>query len=99
LLRGISSLHAPLSVADLVAMLMFATIPLVSWLLQHRAANASVQRLSTLLFSGLYLDEWFTRMTLLLWPASLPRTQDTRPAFRTNRLKRSAKSMPSTQES
>ncbi len=98
-LRGISSLHAPLSVADLVAMLMFATIPLVSWLLQHRAANASVQRLSTLLFSGLYLDEWFTRMTLLLWPASLPRTQDTRPAFRTNRLKRSAKSMPSTQES
>lgn len=101
-LRGVSSLHAALAPADLVALLMFATIPLVAWLLQHRAAHPAVQRLSTLLFAGLYLDEWFTRMTLLLWPAALPRAQDSRPAFRT---RRSAKTLlagnqsPSNQES
>jgi NAD(P)H-quinone oxidoreductase subunit 5 len=31
-----------------------------------------VQRLSVALFAGFYLDEWFTRVTLRLWPTRLP---------------------------
>jgi NAD(P)H-quinone oxidoreductase subunit 5 len=95
-LRGVSALHAPMSAADLVSMLLFALIPLTAWLLHYKALHPRVQRLSALLFAGFYLDEWFTRMTLWLWPASLPRTQDTRPAFRS---RRSVKSLLSTQES
>ena len=95
-LRGVSALHAPLSAADIVALLLFLTIPLVTWLLQHQAGHPAVQRLVTLLFAGLYLDEWFTRMTLWLWPATLPRAQDSRPGYQG---KRSVKSLLSVQES
>jgi NAD(P)H-quinone oxidoreductase subunit 5 len=72
---GVSSLHHPLSLADLWAMMLFAMVAAVSHLLNNYAAHPFVQRLSTVLFAGLYLDEWFTRVTLRIWPVSLPRTQ------------------------
>lgn len=100
LVADISRLHAPLSAADIVAMLMFATIASVAWLLRNKAGHPRVQRLSALLFAGLFLDEWFTRLTLKLWPASLPRTQSSWPLFQSSRslTPKSAPSLLITQE-
>ncbi|MEZ5559534.1 MAG: NADH-quinone oxidoreductase subunit L [Pseudomonadales bacterium] len=42
------------------------------WLLRFRPDGVPARRLSEWLFAGLYLDEWFTRTTLRLWPVQLP---------------------------
>ncbi len=60
------------SAADLWVSSLFLLLFTVWWLLRYRAHWPLVQRLSLALFAGLYLDEWFTRITLRLWPASLP---------------------------
>ncbi|WP_286717433.1 NADH-quinone oxidoreductase subunit L [Thalassolituus sp. UBA2009] len=60
------------SAADLWVSALFLLLFTVWWLLRYRAHWPLVQRLSLALFAGLYLDEWFTRITLRLWPASLP---------------------------
>jgi NAD(P)H-quinone oxidoreductase subunit 5 len=46
--------------------------------LQYFPAKAFSQRLFIALNAGLYLDEWATRYTLLLWPKALPRTSEKR---------------------
>ena len=60
------------SAADLWVSALFLLLFSVWWLLRYRAHWPLVQRLSQALFAGLYLDEWFTRITLRLWPARLP---------------------------
>ena len=60
------------SAADLWVSALFLLLFSVWWLLRYRAHWPLVQRLSLALFAGLYLDEWFTRITLRLWPARLP---------------------------
>ena len=42
------------------------------WLLRCRPDSGLARRLYRNLFAGLYLDEWATRITLAIWPASLP---------------------------
>ena len=37
-----------------------------------------VKRLQVVLFAGLYLDEWATRLTLRIWPASMPTIHEQR---------------------
>ncbi|UXD89244.1 NADH-quinone oxidoreductase subunit L [Thalassolituus hydrocarboniclasticus] len=60
------------SAADLWVSSLFLLLFSLWWLLRYRAHWPQVQRLSLALFAGLYLDEWFTRITLRLWPARLP---------------------------
>jgi NAD(P)H-quinone oxidoreductase subunit 5 len=61
------------SAPDLWAVAMFALLFSLWWLLRWRSQWRWVKRLSVALFAGLYLDEWFTRTTLRLRPARLPR--------------------------
>lgn len=60
------------SMSDLWVGILFVVLFTLWWLLRWHANHPRVQRLSIVLFAGLYLDEWFTRMTLRLWPARLP---------------------------
>ncbi|KNC65876.1 NADH-quinone oxidoreductase subunit L [Pseudoalteromonas ardens] len=67
------SLHeTPLSAADSVVMMLFVSLFVLNWLLTYKTAHPRVQRLSVVLFAGLYLDEWWTRLTLKIWPVKLP---------------------------
>ena len=61
------------SAPDLWVLALFAVLFSLWWVLRWRAQWLWVERLSTALFAGLYLDEWFTRTTLRIWPARLPR--------------------------
>ena len=74
----VGSLHPELlpqmfSAADVWVLALFGALFALWWVLRWRAHWAWVERLSVALFAGLYLDEWFTRMTLRIWPARLPR--------------------------
>jgi len=60
------------SAADVWASGLFIVLFALWWLLRWRADWAVMQRLAVALFAGFYLDEWFTRITLRLWPARLP---------------------------
>ena len=60
------------SAADWWASGLFLVLFVTWWLLRWRSHWPSVQRLSVALFAGFYLDEWFTRVTLRLWPTRLP---------------------------
>ncbi|MFP6846356.1 MAG: NADH-quinone oxidoreductase subunit L [Thalassolituus sp.] len=60
------------SAADWWASGLFLVLFVTWWLLRWRSHWPSMQRLSVALFAGFYLDEWFTRITLRLWPARLP---------------------------
>ena len=62
----------PLSAADLWAGVVFIGLFASWWVLRHCGHWPVVQRISVALFAGLYLDEWFTRMTLKIWPARIP---------------------------
>lgn len=42
------------------------------WLWHYAPRSSARQRFHRWLFSGLYLDEWVTRLTLALWPTELP---------------------------
>ncbi|MGR8948957.1 MAG: NADH-quinone oxidoreductase subunit L, partial [Gammaproteobacteria bacterium] len=59
--------HAHAFVAALVA----ATFGTWRWL-RKAPAKPAAQRLRAWLYAGLYLDEWFTRTTLRIWPVQLP---------------------------
>ncbi len=61
-----------LGAIDLWLVSLFLLLFTLAWLLRWRSDWPAVQRLAQTLFAGLYLDEWFTRMTLRLWPARLP---------------------------
>ena len=63
---------AAFSAADIWASLLFLALFILSLVLTHYAHLPRIQQLSTLLFAGFYLDEWFTRTTLSIWPTTLP---------------------------
>ncbi|ASP37944.1 NADH-quinone oxidoreductase subunit L [Bacterioplanes sanyensis] len=54
-----------------VALLVLSLFALRSWLSSSRSEAA--QRFNLYLYAGFYLDEWFTRTTLRLWPARIPK--------------------------
>lgn len=63
-----------LSPEDVFACLVFINMFIFGLHLRFAHHKAWVQRLSAALFAGLYLDEWFTRVTLRFWPVSKPQT-------------------------
>lgn len=70
LMPGLNS--APPVGADLWVSLLLVVMGVLFWLVRERAQTPLGRALSGLLFAGLYLDEWFTRMTLAIWPLKLP---------------------------
>lgn len=60
------------SAEDLWACALFLGLFGVAICLRYYANLPWVRRLSMTLFAGLYLDEWFTKITLILWPVNLP---------------------------
>ncbi|WP_242441582.1 NADH-quinone oxidoreductase subunit L [Pseudoalteromonas piscicida] len=64
-----------LSPADLWLLGIVVTLVVVNYLLYYRAQLPSIQKLSRVLYAGLYLDEWMTRLTIFIWPVHLPRTK------------------------
>ncbi|MBN8431431.1 NADH-quinone oxidoreductase subunit L [Microbulbifer salipaludis] len=71
---------AGLSAMDLWISALFVLLFAVSWLLKLQAHRSWVQKLKQTLFAGLYLDEWFTRATLKLWPVYLRESTPTNAA-------------------
>lgn len=70
--------HEPaFSLADIWAIGLVVTLMLTSYFLRYQSHHPKVQSLSTLLFAGLYLDEWFTQLTLKIWPINLPKNGHT----------------------
>lgn len=53
-----------------VAVLVCALFALRSWL--SNSDSKAAQRMNLYLYAGFYLDEWFTRTTLRLWPTRVP---------------------------
>ena len=72
------------SAPDLWALGLFAMLFALWWALRWRAHWQWVQKLSTALFAGLYLDEWFTRTTLMIWPARLPQRANPKKSIQLN---------------
>ncbi|WP_394189235.1 NADH-quinone oxidoreductase subunit L [Pseudoalteromonas atlantica] len=64
--------EAAFSPADNWAILLIVALIGFSYVLKNQSQHPRVKALSTLLFAGLYLDEWFTRLTLKIWPIRLP---------------------------
>lgn len=64
--------EAAFSSADNWATLLIVVLVGLSYLLKYQSQHPKVKALSALLFAGLYLDEWFTRLTLKIWPIRLP---------------------------
>ncbi|QUI62472.1 NADH-quinone oxidoreductase subunit L [Pseudoalteromonas sp. A22] len=58
--------------ADIWLLSLVVLLIVVNYLLYYRAHLVTVQKLSRVLYAGLYLDEWMTRLTILLWPVHLP---------------------------
>jgi len=59
---------------DLVwVMLCFVLLFALQCLIRARPHGTVASRLYPWFYAGLYLDEWFTRMTFRIWPAKLPR--------------------------
>ena len=55
----------------------FGVLFVVQGAVRTRPQGALARRLYPALFAGLYLDEWFTRLTFRLWPARLPVAHET----------------------
>ena len=51
---------------------LFLLLAILHWLLRYRSSRPGIQALALYLYAGLYLDEWVTRLTLLIWPNRLP---------------------------
>ncbi|MFT7389145.1 MAG: NAD(P)H-quinone oxidoreductase subunit 5 [Candidatus Endobugula sp.] len=62
----------PFALADLWVTWLVVVLFISSVLLNQCAHHPRVQRLSSYLFGGLYLDEWFTRWLLAVWPMHMP---------------------------
>ena len=59
---------------DLVwVMVCFALLFGAQSLIRARPHGAVASRLYPWFYAGLYLDEWFTRLTFRIWPAKLAR--------------------------
>jgi NAD(P)H-quinone oxidoreductase subunit 5 len=63
---------APPAGADLWVSALIVLMSVLFWLVRDRNGTSLGRAVSGWLFAGLYLDEWFTRMTLALWPLRLP---------------------------
>ncbi|SBS29793.1 NADH-quinone oxidoreductase subunit L [Marinomonas aquimarina] len=63
---------AAFSAADLWACGIFISLFVLAVCLRYYAHLPWVRRFSVNLFAGLYLDEWFTKITLKIWPVTLP---------------------------
>ena len=62
---------------DLVWVLVcFAWLFVMQCLILARPHGTVASRLYPWFYAGLYLDEWFTRITFRIWPAKLSRTTD-----------------------
>ncbi|RUM54894.1 MAG: NADH-quinone oxidoreductase subunit L [Marinomonas sp.] len=62
----------PWSAADLWVSGIFISLFVLAVCLRYYAHLAWVNRFSVILFAGLYMDEWFTKVTLKIWPVALP---------------------------
>ena len=72
---------AALSLMDLWVCGLFITLFTISWAMRLWARRPFMQRFRQPLFAGLYLDEWFTRITLKLWPVTLrPQVSSSKPS-------------------
>ncbi|WP_440054135.1 NADH-quinone oxidoreductase subunit L [Pseudoalteromonas sp. T1lg65] len=58
--------------ADSWVLVLILGLMVLSYFLYYRPDFAWTQKLSRLLYAGFYLDEWFTRATLIIWPVQLP---------------------------
>lgn len=61
--------------ADLLVSLLFAGLFVAYFALFEMQYKALGRRVLPLLNAGFYLDEWSTRVTLRIWPISLPKKQ------------------------
>jgi len=61
--------------SDLLASVLFVGLFVAYFALFEMQHKALRQRLLPLLNAGFYLDEWSTRVTLRIWPISLPKKQ------------------------
>lgn len=62
----------PFSLADIWACTLFISLFALAVGLRYYAHLRWARHLSITLFAGLYLDEWFTKITLKIWPVALP---------------------------
>lgn len=60
------------SLADIWACALFIILFVLAVGLRYYAHLGWTRRFSITLFAGLYLDEWFTKVTLKIWPVTLP---------------------------
>lgn len=74
LLKGHVAEHTiqSFSAADIWACALFIALFSLAVCLRYYANLPWVRRFSVNLFAGLYLDEWFTKVTLKIWPVALP---------------------------
>lgn len=61
-------------------MVCFALLFAMQCLIKARPYGAVASGLYPWFYAGLYLDEWFTRMTFRIWPAKLLNTSTNNPA-------------------
>lgn len=59
---------SPLSMMDIWMVSVFSLLFFSHLVLEYIADKPWVKHFRHLLFAGLYLDEWFTRVTLWIWP-------------------------------
>ncbi|MFD1382740.1 NADH-quinone oxidoreductase subunit L [Rhodanobacter aciditrophus] len=73
-LEGHATTHtvAAYSAPDLWACALFIALVALAICLRYYAHLPWVRQFSTALFAGFYLDEWFTKVTLQIWPVRLP---------------------------
>lgn len=71
---------------DIWVITLFTALAVLSWLLRYQAHRPAMQKLSMILFAGLYLDEWLTRLTLKVWPVKLPKRSKAKVSATANNL-------------
>jgi NAD(P)H-quinone oxidoreductase subunit 5 len=60
--------ESPWGGPDVWVALLFSALIVAHVLLTYRQSWRGIERFSIWLFAGFYLDEWFTRLTLRVWP-------------------------------
>lgn len=65
--------HAFILAEDLWVSMLFLGLLAMYLLLQYRPSHIYARKLFIALNAGFYLDEWATRITLKIWPISLPK--------------------------
>ncbi|HKJ82921.1 MAG TPA: NADH-quinone oxidoreductase subunit L [Mariprofundaceae bacterium] len=57
---------------DLWVGLLFTALLMLYWLIRFRPDRDMVQNFRIALYAGFYIDEWVTRLTMILFPMKLP---------------------------